>query len=168
MPTPRIRSGASMSSTDIFLYPNISNRHVPWPNICNRSWYQSNNSFPPAKISSLAPQLIPADFSLHQQLMGYLSSVRDQPPLSPDAKTPHNFTNRRRGRPNYLQPAWRLSEISSTNSWAFIPASWILWYCLKYWLPDSPTYSLEALFIWLIKILLCLFLWLFGLCTLFR
>ena len=43
-----LRSGASKSSTNFNLDPNILNQHEPQPNVSNRRWYWANNLFPPS------------------------------------------------------------------------------------------------------------------------
>ena len=56
--------GASMSLTDIYPDPNITNLNVPRPNICNIYWSHANNNFPLLQLPYLASQLIPTNVYL--------------------------------------------------------------------------------------------------------
>ena len=82
-----------------------------------------------------------------------LEHLRRQIPNSPP-----NFFNRSHGRSNYLQPTPQLPEIFSTDARAFKPGAGAPPGPSEILTPGlPPTRSLEALGIWLLETLYCIF-----------
>ena len=158
IPSPGLLSGVSISSTEIYPDPNIPNRHVTQPNICNRRWCRDNNPFLPPQLSASALQSITTNVG-HDQIYatdvgGPSISVRARSPSSPYAKSPPKFSNRLRSCSNYLQLMTRIPDPLSSNANAFEPGVAVPPGPSTPGLP--PAFLLEALAILLLKKLFCL------------
>ena len=154
-----------MSSTDIDPNPNIPNQHVDQPNIRNRHRPQDNKTFPPPHLYATAPQLSPTDVSLLHPMSGILNIHQGSASLFAICQVFPDFTNRRRGRTNYLQPMPRLVEIFSTDARAIKTVTRLLRCHPKYWLPASHDALFRSTGHLTNRKIVVPVLWVYGSCT---